>query len=141
MLRVVCFCTDQPCRAVPAPPVWQKCPAVLVLLESLWSCFQWQPAGQGAALCQGCWHSPALCTQECAIFYLGCFLAPDRCSFHFSTFNLSHALCVVFAHTASPWWCTLSILLFIILNPFQKAQPTLHPEGWFTICSKWKTSG
>lgn len=76
------------------------------------------PQGKAPARCQDVWQSPTLRTEEREMFYLGCFLAPDRWGFRFSTFSLSRALCFVFAHTAPPWWCTLSILLFIILNPF-----------------------
>lgn len=36
VLQVVCRCTDGPCRAIPAPPAWQKRPAIVLLLASLW---------------------------------------------------------------------------------------------------------
>lgn len=124
-----------------APPAWQKCHAISVLLESLRLPLPVANHRVRHHQCQDGWQSWACCTREHAMFHLGCLFAPDRCSFHFPTFNLSRALCFVFAHTASLQGCTLSILLFIILNLFQKAQPALDPEGWFTICSKWKTSG
>lgn len=107
------------------PPAWQKCHAILVLLASLWLPLPVANHRRRHHQIQDGWQSWACCTREQAIFHLGCLLAPDRCSSHFSAFNLSCALCSVFAHTASLQGCTLSILLFI--KSFSKSPASLRP--------------
>lgn len=110
-----------------APPVWQKCHAILVLLPSLWLPLPVANHRVRHHQCQDGWQSLACCRQEHAVFHLGCLLAPDRCRCHFSTFNLRCALCFVFAHTASLLGCTLSILFSYYFKSFSKSPASLRP--------------
>lgn len=142
VLQVVCSCADQPCRAIPAPRAWQKCSAILLLLASFWL-----PLPVGT--CGVRYHVASQWLAESIPLYARtCDALPwlFPCSWQIAASTSLRlilavlcALCLLIQPLRDD--ALLCILLFIILNPFRKAQTALHPEGWFTICSKWKTSG